>query len=422
MKVEGMKMAKTDSVKVITGSLLIDGLGGAPVERGAVVVEGSRISWAGPEKDMPRREGQEAQTHNFPEGCVMPGLVDVHTHTNLPGDGTAVEEASDEPDEMLTLRSAWNARKHLETGVTTARDNGGKNLTTMYLKEGIERGFVPGPRMVISGRPITITGGHCWPMGGEADGVDGVRQAARRLIKEGVDFIKIMTTGGGTRSSFPMLPSFNLDELQAITYEAHLFGKLVGAHCSSTQGIINSLDAGADMLIHCTFFEPDGSYKYDPKVGERIAETGVWVNPTLHVGTATLLVLKARQRERELSHEEKELLETTKRRLEQRLDSCRRLVEAGAKMVSGSDSGWSNYPMGRFQREVEEMMDIGLSGMNAILSGTREAAKSIGMEDLVGSLEPGKEADVLVVKGNPAQDIGALSRVEAVFKAGDRVV
>ena len=115
-------------------------------------------------------------------------------------------------------------------------------------------------------------------------------------------------------------------------------------------------------------------------------------------------------------------METTKRRIEYRLDSCQKLVELGARMVSGSDSGWSNYAMGLFQREVEEMTDIGLSNMDAILSGTRESAKSIGMDHLVGTLEPDKEADVLVVDGNPLQDIGALARVKAVFKAGVQAV
>ena len=412
----------TGSLKVITGNLLIDGQGGAPIEKGAIVLDGSQISWVGPEKDLPRRDGPQPEVFRFPNDTILPGLVDVHTHTNLPGDGTAVEEASDEPDEMLVLRSAWNARKHLETGVTTARDNGGKNLTTIYLKQGIERGLIPGPRMVISGRPITITGGHCWVMGEESNGVDGVRQSVRQLVKEGVDFIKVMTTGGGTRTSFPSLPSFSLEELKAITFESHLFGKLVGAHCSSTQGIINSLDAGADMIIHCTFNDPDGSYVYNPRVGERIAETGAWVNPTLHVGTATLLVLQAIERDRGLNHEEAALMETTKRRIEYRLDSCQKLVDLGARMVSGSDSGWSNYAMGLFQREVEEMTDIGLSNMDAILSGTRESAKSIGMDHLVGTLEPDKEADVLVVDGNPLQDIGALAKVKAVFKAGVQAV
>ena len=135
----------TGSLKVITGNLLIDGQGGAPIEKGAIVLDGSQISWVGPEKDLPRRDGPQPEVFSFPNDTILPGLVDVHTHTNLPGDGTAVEEASDEPDEMLVLRSAWNARKHLETGVTTARDNGGKNLTTIYLKQGIERGLIPRP-------------------------------------------------------------------------------------------------------------------------------------------------------------------------------------------------------------------------------------------------------------------------------------
>ena len=142
-----------NNAKVITANLLIDGQGGAPIEKGAIVLEGSKISWVGAQKDLPRRDGPEPETLDFPSGTILPGLVDVHTHTNLPGDGTAVEEGCDEPDEMLMLRSAWNARKHLETGVTTARDNGGKNMTTIYLRKGIERGFIPGPRMVVSGRP-----------------------------------------------------------------------------------------------------------------------------------------------------------------------------------------------------------------------------------------------------------------------------
>ena len=116
------------------------------------------------------------------------------------------------------------------------------------------------------------------------------------------------------------------------------------------------------------------------------------------------------------------MLETTKRRIEWRLDSCRQLVDIGAKLVSGSDSGWSNYAMGLFQREVAEMTDIGLNNMKAILSGTSEAAKSIGMDHLVGTLEPSKEADVLVVDGNPLVDIGALSKISAVFKAGVQAV
>jgi len=413
---------ETGRLKIITGNILVDGQGGPPLERASIMLEDSRIHWVGLEKDLPTFEGAQPEIYNFPGSTILPGLVDVHTHTNLPGDGTQVEEGTDEPDEMLVLRSAWNARKHLETGVTTARDNGGKNLTTMYLKQGIERGLIAGPRMVISGRPITITGGHCWPMGGEANGVEGVQQAVRQLVKEGVDFIKMMTTGGGTRSSYSNLPSFSLVELEALTYEAHLFGKLVGAHCSSTQGIINSLDAGADMIIHCTFHEPDGSYKFRPEVAEKLVASGAWVNPTLYVGTSTILALEKKQEDTKLTPEEHALMESTKRRCENRLESCRKLVDMGAKFVSGSDSGWGNYPMGRFQKEVEEMMDIGMNNMKAIISGTKESAESIGMLDLVGTLETGKEGDILIVNGNPLIDMAALSKVEAVFKAGVRVV
>ncbi|MBM3925187.1 MAG: amidohydrolase family protein [SAR202 cluster bacterium] len=404
--------------KVIKGARIIDSIQAKPLERGAILVEGSKIKWVGAEKDLEAPEGARVETFDYTGKTVLPGLVDVHTHTNLPGDGTAVEEGCAEPDEILMLRSAWNARKHLESGVTTARDNGAKNMTAMYLKQGIERGFIPGPRMVISGRPVTITGGHCWPMNGEADGVDGVREAVRRLIKEGVDWIKVMTTGGGTRSSYSSLPSYSVDELRVLTYEAHNFGKLVGAHCSATQGMVNSLDAGVNMIIHGTFHEPDGTYKFHPKVAERIAKQGVWVNPTLRVGNSTVTVLEAKQKAQGLTPPEVALLDSTKRRIHNRQDYCRRYIEMGVKLVSGSDSGWGNYPMGYFQWEVEDMAGLGLSNMDAVLSATRESAKSIGMDRLVGTLEAGKEADILVVDGNPLKEIKDLRKVAAVFKGG----
>ena len=171
----------------------------------------------------------------------MPGLVDCHTHHNGFGDGRRADSLATLSDELLTLQSAHNAMRSLFTGVTTIRENGSKNATTLRLRDAINQGITIGPRMVLCGRAIAIIGGHMGYFGGEATGPVEVRAMTRQLFKEGADYIKITATGGTTKTSFPMRPSFNVDELKAITDEAHKFGKLTATHCTSTQGIINSL-------------------------------------------------------------------------------------------------------------------------------------------------------------------------------------
>ncbi|MDP7105379.1 MAG: amidohydrolase family protein, partial [SAR202 cluster bacterium] len=196
------------------------------------------------------------------------------------------------PDEVLTLQSARNARASLFSGVTAIRENGPKNVTSLRLRDAINQGIAVGPRMVLCGRPISIIGGHMGYFGSPATGPTEVRAMARQLIKEGADYIKITATGGSTQTSFPLRPSFNVDELSAIADEARKFGKLTATHCVSTQGIINSLDAGIDMIIHCRFRDADGTFNYRPDVAERIGERGAFVNPTLQVGRSKVWALQ----------------------------------------------------------------------------------------------------------------------------------
>ena len=136
--------------------------------------------------------------------------------------------------------------------------------------------------MVVAGRAVTITGGHLHWFGGEADGPEGLRRAVRQLVKEGADFIKIMASGGSTRSSHPHLPAFTPGELQAIVDEAHRHERLTAAHAVPSAAIEDCLDAGLDMIIHCSMTRPTGAYGYRPDLADRMAEAGVWVNPTMH--------------------------------------------------------------------------------------------------------------------------------------------
>ena len=287
-------MAAGSALKRIRGARLIDGLGDRPVANGSVLIDGSRIRQVGEERDVVPPEGAAVEEYNYPTGTLLPGLIDVHCHFNYLGDGTHTDDVMAMPDDILLMRSIVTARTHLEAGVTTARETGGKHDTTFSLREGIGLGLAKGPRLVLCGNPLTTTGGHMWQMGSEADGVDGVRTAVRRLLKRGADWIKVLATGGSTRSSFPFRPSYTVEELRTICDEAHNLGVLVGAHCRSTGGIVNSLDAGVDMIIHVWFREADGSFNFRQDVAERIVRDGTAVNSTLHVSRSRAAVMAER--------------------------------------------------------------------------------------------------------------------------------
>ena len=221
--------ATNHSVKVIQPGRLIDGLGGPALSNMAVVLRDNRILWVGPRDQVYGPGGPLAgstpaslgQVLDFPQGTLLPGLIDCHTHTNMPGDGRRGEEVHLHSDAVRLLRSARNVGRALESGVATVCDCGSWNQTALSLKEGLALGLVEGSRLLASGRPITSTGGHLWFMGGEADGVDGVRRRVRELLKEGADFIKVVASGGSTATSYPYRPSLTAAENGAIEKEAH---------------------------------------------------------------------------------------------------------------------------------------------------------------------------------------------------------
>jgi imidazolonepropionase-like amidohydrolase len=407
--------------KLIKAGRLIDSQGGPPIESGAVLIQGSKISAVGRAGDITPPEGARAEVYDYPDQTIMPGMVDCHTHHNGFGDGRTGEDVVALPDEVLTLQSARNARTSLFTGVTTIRENGPKNRTTLLLRDAISQGIATGPRMVLCGRPISIIGGHMGYFGSEVTGTVEARAMVRQLIKEGADYIKITATGGSTRTSFPLRPSFNVDELRAITDEAHKFGKLTATHCLSIQGIVNSLDAEVDMIIHCVFKEPDGTDNFRPDVAERIGENGAYVNPTLHVGRSAGWALLREKEIRKLTGGEQSQVDEVLRNYDTRLEQCSRMMDMGLKIITGSDSSWGYYQLGNTVHETECLVMAGYSPMQGVLSVTRDAAKALGVDDTVGTLEPGKEADIIVVDGDPSERISELWNVSEVFLAGQRI-
>jgi len=404
--------------KLITAGRLIDAKGGPPIENGAVLVQGKSIIGVGRAGEVSAPEGADVQVFDYPGKTIMPGMVDCHTHHNGFGDGRMGDDLALLDDEILTLQSARNARASLFSGVTSIRENGPKNYTMFRLRDAINQGIVVGPRMVLCGRPVAIIGGHMGYFGSEVTGPNETRAMTRQLIKEGADYIKVTATGGSTRTSFPLKPSFSVEELEAITEEAHKFGKLTATHCVSSEGIANSLDANVDMIIHCVYKDGDGTDIFRKDIAERIGEKGVFVNPTLHVGRSGRWKLEHKKADQGLTPQEEARLEAAYRNNEIRLEDSRRMIEMGLKVITGSDSSWGDYQLGNTVYETELLVEAGYTSMQGVLSVTSEAAKALGLDGIVGTLEAGKEADIIIIDGDPSQDINALWNVDEVFLAG----
>jgi imidazolonepropionase-like amidohydrolase len=413
------------TLTLLRAARLLDCRGGPPVADGALLIEDGRIRAVGPAAHVRPPDGVEARVLDYADATIMPGLVDSHVHLNGFGDGRPGDDLATLPDELLLLQAAKNARRHLESGVTTLRDCGSKGVTSFRLREAMAMGVAEGSRLVLCGRPITITGGHLWYFGQEANGADGVRAAVRQLVKEGADFIKVAATGGSTRTSYATRAAYTVEELRALVDEAHRFGKPVAAHCAGIEGVVAALDAGmgeGDTIIHCVFREPDGRMQYRPEVAERLVVQRVWVDLTLAQAGARERQLRARESTLGglAERERRELISLERSRAERR-DDAARLFEAGVKVVSGSDSAWGWYSIGEFQYEVIDHAEYGMGNLPAILSGTRDAADCVGRLREVGTLETGKAADILVVDGDPVANVQDLLRVRDVFQAGRRV-
>ena len=411
-------MPENSDFTILKAARLIDGNGGPVAEQAAILLNGDTISQIGTQETVHAPEGASVREVDYGDATILPGLVDSHVHLIGIGDGRAGDELVTLPDEILTVQAAQNVRRHLYSGVTTVRDCGAKNRTTFLLRDAVEMGVVPSPRLVLAGRPVAIIGGHLSYFGIQATGPDECRAAVRQLIKEGADFIKITATGGSTRTSFSLRPSFNVDELSAICEEAHKFGKHAAAHCASSQGMVNVLESGIDTIIHGVHKEADGSDVYRPEITEKIAEQGVYVNPTLGGGVTRIRMLENTP---DLTPQQQADLDMMRQASEVRMENVARMVDAGVVMSAGSDTAWGFYQMGDFQTEIEAHSMAGMTNMQAIVSATRDAARSCWIDDTVGTLELGKQADVLVVDGNPNEDINALRNVADVYLAGNRV-
>ncbi|MEE2885053.1 MAG: amidohydrolase family protein [Chloroflexota bacterium] len=406
-------------MKIITAAQVIDGSGAPPIKNAVIVVKGDEIEAVVRDRSLVNFNNMAVEEYRYDNATILPGLIDGHVHLIGFGDGRPGDDLNNLPDEILTLQAAKNARTHLYSGVTTVRDCGAKNNTTFMLRQAVEMGITPSPRLILSGRPVSIIGGHLSYFGVQVTGETECRAIVRQLIKEGADFIKITATGGTTSTSFPMKLAFTSNELRSICDEAHKFGKLVGAHCVSSMGIVNALDAGVDTIFHARFNEPNGIMCFQKNIADRIASQGVFVNPTLHVKRARIWAFEKKANSVGLTKQEQIIFDGHRKEYEENLLCFRGLLDAGVKMVTGSDSAWGNYKMGGFTSELDATVEAGLSARETIVSATSSSSLSCGLENEIGTLSAGRKADMIVVKGDPTKEIKAVDQILDVFQNGN---
>ena len=327
---------------------------------------------------------------------LLPGLVDSHVHLGFDPAGVAAEHLQHDAEDVLLARMRANAQEALAAGITTVRDLGDRSYLTFDARDA-------GPEVLVSGPPVTTTGGHCWFLGGEADGLDGVRKAVTERVERGVDVVKIMATGGSiTPDSSPFHQQYTTEELKAGVEIAHQAGIPVAVHAHGASGIKAAVEAGVDSIEHGFFLAPGGPV-VDWDTVDTLVRKGIYVSTTTARRPSGEQIAPVSLKVRE---------------------NFARMRELGVRLVCSSDAGVG--PFKRFDSlphgiaEFGELLGFGHAG--AIAAATSVAADACGLGGRKGRIAPGHDADLLAVHGNPLQDLAALLDVRAVFRAGQRVV
>jgi imidazolonepropionase-like amidohydrolase len=351
----------------------------------------------------------------FAGATILPGLIDAHVHLCFDASATPVEHLAERDDAAALEQMAAAAARALRAGITTVRDLGARGDLIFQLRTRIESGAVEGAHILAAGRPLTIPMGHCWFLGGVADDEAALLALVRTEVERGADVIKIMATGGAmTATSDVTRPQFAAETLRRAVDLAHELARPVAAHAHSRQGMREAVEAGVETIEHGTFVGPDGARVHDEDLSLLAGSYTVLV-PTLSPigGRAGTPEARAGALEPQLSAAEF---------WARRQTDVGRLYRAGVRMIVGSDCGVGHTPHDSAIGEIQFLASTGVAPAAALAAATADSAEVLGIGTVTGRLAPGLRADVLVVEGNPLEDLSALRRPVAVFKAGRRVV
>jgi imidazolonepropionase-like amidohydrolase len=384
---------------VLRGASLIDGTGRDPRPGTTLVIDGRRLVSVG---SGPPPSG--ATVIDVGGRTVIPGLFNCHVHLQMNGGPAPLAELAEEPSGVTMLLAAGRAAAMLRAGITTVRDCGAKDWQVIHLRQAVERGIVAGPRIVACGRALCKAGGHAAVLGEPVVAVADVAAAVQRQLDAGADFVKAFGTGGFGKDGEQLGHSeLTCDQLRAAAETAHAAGRRLTVHAYGTQGIRDAIAAGADSIEHATFV--------DDEVLELLRARGVYIVPTLtntyrvatygaSGGVATYIVASAAAAWPAMR------------------TNAGRAWRAGVKIAFGSDAGaWIN-PHTDVVTELRLRVEIGASPLAAITMATRTSAECLGLADEIGTLEPGKLADLVVLDADPLADVAAVGQVHAVFKEG----
>ena len=394
-------------MKAIFAGTMIDGSGSAPVSDAVVLIDGATIIAAGSAGTVQVPDG--AERVDASGMTLMPGLIDTHDHLASFSYEIASRWGITEPRSTRHLRIASVLRQTLETGYTFVRDAGGLDAG---FRMAVDEGLVPGPRLHVGLGFITPTGGmgdRVSPLGyrppagedsglpwGVADGPVGMRAKVREMVSAGADVIKTATTGGASSTAGlgPKDVLFERDELEALVDEAHKRDRRVMCHALGGEGLRMAIEVGVDSIEHGSYLDED------PELLDMMAEKGIVFTPTYGVYTFHAVHGTPHGRARAAA-----LREHHVRSLEMAL-------EHGVTVTAGTDEG--GWEHGNNAHELSCLVEAGMTPMQAIVAGTGDAAKCVGLESDIGTIAPGKRADLILVNGNPLDDVSILERGKAV--------